>query len=240
MKPVMSAALAIALLGGAAQAQTDQNRQGDDHHKPPPPAQHHPASGQAPAPGARPMAAPVGQPRFTGQGPVNGAPARNGPAFQNRTGPGNNGFQNGAPARNGPAFQNRTGPSNNGFQNGAPAFRGRTNGAPQRGPAFSAMQAQRNQGRSQYNPNQWRRSYFAERRFRGPSFGYPGNWYYQRWAFGEFLPFAWIAPDYYLDPDEFGLPYPPVDAEWVREGPDAVLVDVTTGQVLSVEYGLFY
>jgi len=33
---------------------------------------------------------------------------------------------------------------------------------------------------------------------------------------------------------------PPVGCEWVRVGSDALLVDIWTGEVLSVEYGLFW
>jgi Ni/Co efflux regulator RcnB len=33
---------------------------------------------------------------------------------------------------------------------------------------------------------------------------------------------------------------PPVGCEWIRVGDDAVLVDVWSGQVLSVYYDLFW
>jgi Ni/Co efflux regulator RcnB len=55
-----------------------------------------------------------------------------------------------------------------------------------------------------------------------------------------FLPFGWYQPDYYLDWAGFGLPAPPIGCEWVREGADAVLVDVYTGEILSVYQGVFY
>ena len=33
---------------------------------------------------------------------------------------------------------------------------------------------------------------------------------------------------------------PPWGYEWVRYGPDAVLIDVRTGQILQVRYGVFW
>ncbi len=38
----------------------------------------------------------------------------------------------------------------------------------------------------------------------------------------------------------FGLIGPPDGYQWVRVGDDALLVDVDTGEVLQVEYGVFY
>lgn len=33
---------------------------------------------------------------------------------------------------------------------------------------------------------------------------------------------------------------PPPDAVWVRYGPDALLVDRMTGEIIRVQYGVFY
>jgi Ni/Co efflux regulator RcnB len=49
----------------------------------------------------------------------------------------------------------------------------------------------------------------------------------------------WAAPyliaDYWL----FALEVPPVGYEWVRDGADAILINVATGEILQVEYGVF-
>ena len=67
----------------------------------------------------------------------------------------------------------------------------------------------------------------------------PG-WYYRRWAFGMFLPAGWYVQDYWIeDYDDYDLPVPPYGYEWVRNGPDALLVDTYTGEVVEVVYGLF-
>ncbi len=68
----------------------------------------------------------------------------------------------------------------------------------------------------------------------------PAGWVAHRWAFGQILPRAyWAAPyilaDYWL----FALEVPPVGYEWVRDDGDAILVNVNTGEILQVEYGVF-
>lgn len=68
----------------------------------------------------------------------------------------------------------------------------------------------------------------------------PHGWVAHRWAYGQILPRAyWAAPyiiaDYWL----FALDVPPVGYEWVRDDTDAILVDVNTGAILQVEYGVF-
>jgi Ni/Co efflux regulator RcnB len=78
-------------------------------------------------------------------------------------------------------------------------------------------------------------------RFRGPSYAYPRGFGYQRWAFGSFLPFAFMAPDYTLGSYwTYGLPAPPPGYHWIRVGPDALLVRYGDGYVLDAAYGIFY
>jgi Ni/Co efflux regulator RcnB len=67
----------------------------------------------------------------------------------------------------------------------------------------------------------------------------PG-FYYQRWAYGQFLPTGWFTQDYWIDDyEDYDLPVPPYGYEWVRSGPDALLVDTYTGEVVEAVYGLF-
>ena len=72
-------------------------------------------------------------------------------------------------------------------------------------------------------------------------FNYPNGWAYREWAVGAILPPLFLAPDYYY-PEwaALGLEPPPPGDEWVRYGPDLLLVDTTTGQVIDVAYGVFY
>ncbi|MBS0410258.1 MAG: RcnB family protein [Proteobacteria bacterium] len=97
----------------------------------------------------------------------------------------------------------------------------------------------RDRGRSWFQEGRFPESFFARHHYRGPSF-YPRGWYYQRWSYGMFLPFGWFASNYYLDWAAYDLPAPPIGCEWVRQGNDAVLVDVYTGEVLSVYYDVFW
>jgi Ni/Co efflux regulator RcnB len=69
----------------------------------------------------------------------------------------------------------------------------------------------------------------------------PHGWYYRRWVFGDFLPIAFFAETYRLyDYWFYNLPVPPYGCEWVRYGDDALLVDMRTGEVIQVIYGVFY
>jgi Ni/Co efflux regulator RcnB len=82
----------------------------------------------------------------------------------------------------------------------------------------------------------------APHRFRAPrSYVRPIGWYPHRWVYGERLPHAFFAPDYFiLDFAAFGLFAPWDGYEWVRYGDDALLIDIETGEVIRVEYSVFY
>lgn len=68
----------------------------------------------------------------------------------------------------------------------------------------------------------------------------PGGFRYRRLSYGEILPPIYWGPQYRLtDYWLFGLDVPPVGYEWVRYGPDALLVDMTTGEVVAEVYGDF-
>jgi Ni/Co efflux regulator RcnB len=43
-----------------------------------------------------------------------------------------------------------------------------------------------------------------------------------------------------MDWADLGLPPPPPGDQWVRYGPDLLLVDVSTGQIVDVIYDAFY
>ena len=82
----------------------------------------------------------------------------------------------------------------------------------------------------------------APHRFRAPkAYVRPAGWYSHRWVYGEHLPRAFFAPDYFiLDFTAFGLIAPWDGYEWVRYGDDALLIDIETGEVIRVEYDVFY
>lgn len=85
------------------------------------------------------------------------------------------------------------------------------------------------------------RNFNASHRFRAPFYRQPAGWYDRRWSFGEFLPSAFWARDYWLDDfAEYDLPPPPYGAVWVRVGRDALLVDEDSGEIITVAYSVFY
>jgi hypothetical protein len=72
-------------------------------------------------------------------------------------------------------------------------------------------------------------------------FAYPPGYAYRRWAVGGVLPPLFLVPAYYYaDWATLGLPPPPPGAQWVRYGPDLLLVDINSGQVLDVVNDAFY
>jgi Ni/Co efflux regulator RcnB len=84
----------------------------------------------------------------------------------------------------------------------------------------------------------WRGRAFA--RVQAAPFVYPSGYAYQRWAVGAILPPLLLAPEYfYPDWDALGLDPPPPYFEWVRYGPDLLLVNVTTGEVADTIYDAF-
>ncbi len=65
-------------------------------------------------------------------------------------------------------------------------------------------------------------------------FIYPSGWAYRRWAVGAILPPLFLAPAYYYgDWATLGLDPPQPGFQWVRYGPDLLLVNITTGEVVE-------
>jgi len=68
----------------------------------------------------------------------------------------------------------------------------------------------------------------------------PRGYRYRVWVVGEVLPRSFWARRYWL-PDywQYGLDEPAYGYEWVRYGPDALLVNLRTGQVVEVVSAIF-
>ncbi|HXQ09766.1 MAG TPA: RcnB family protein [Caulobacteraceae bacterium] len=231
MKRIATAVLAVCLLSGtAALADSDHH---DDN-----------SSGGHNSGGHNNGGQPHGSPQvhsFQG-GPQN---------VQHNTGPQvfERQFQRGPtnpPNNNGPQIYERHfqgGPSNN---NGPQVYEHHFQGGPQGQtfhPQFGAPGFHPGGERPRYNP-EWfphvfhpgDRFHWREGFWRGP----PG-WYYHTWFYGQILPWGWFAPDWWInDYWDYDLPVPPYGYEWVRNGPDALLVNINSGFVAEVVPGIFY
>jgi Ni/Co efflux regulator RcnB len=114
---------------------------------------------------------------------------------------------------------------------------------PERGPQhYQPMQ--RPQGAEarpqQMNRQDYNHNFTASRGYHIGPYHAPSGFSYHRWGYGDVLPRAYWGQDYWLsDYWLFGLEVPPVGYEWVRYGPDAVLIDTNTGEVIQVVYGRF-
>ena len=81
----------------------------------------------------------------------------------------------------------------------------------------------------------------APHRFHAAAYHRPSGWYAHRWTYGEILPSLFWAQDFWLnDFGDYGLEPPPPGAVWVRDGSDAILIDRYSGEIIQVDYGVFY
>ncbi|MGP0090705.1 MAG: RcnB family protein [Xanthobacteraceae bacterium] len=71
-------------------------------------------------------------------------------------------------------------------------------------------------------------------------FIYPRGFAYRRWVVGGVLPAVFLGSAYfYADWATLGLAPPEPGFQWVRYGPDLLLVNTATGQVVDTVYGAF-
>jgi Ni/Co efflux regulator RcnB len=77
-------------------------------------------------------------------------------------------------------------------------------------------------------------------RFAGARYHWPRGYGYHRYAIGYRLPRAYWVSDYFLaDYVDYGLDPPPDDFQWIRYGPDILLINQDTGEIAQVIYGAF-
>ena len=86
----------------------------------------------------------------------------------------------------------------------------------------------------------YQHNFQASRVYRIGPYHRPPGWAAHRWAYGQILPRAYWGPQYVIgDYWLFALEVPPAGFEWVRDDDDALLVNIQTGEILQVEYGVF-
>jgi Ni/Co efflux regulator RcnB len=92
-----------------------------------------------------------------------------------------------------------------------------------------------------FDVQRYQRTFNAQRRFHVGVWQPPQGYAYQRWTYGQRLPGLYFGRNYWLTNFAFfGLMPPPPNCVWVRYGPDALLVDQYTGEIIQVSYGVFY
>jgi Ni/Co efflux regulator RcnB len=68
----------------------------------------------------------------------------------------------------------------------------------------------------------------------------PHGYAYRRWTVGRVVPHAYYAPSYYYPGyAALGLYAPQAHYQWIRYGPDLILVNIRTGSVADIRYGVF-
>jgi Ni/Co efflux regulator RcnB len=81
----------------------------------------------------------------------------------------------------------------------------------------------------------------APHRYRIGYWRAPYGFHYRRFGIGERIPGVLLVSAYFLnDYYNYGLEEPDDGFVWVRDGSDAVLVDEDSGEVVEVEYDVFY
>ena len=87
----------------------------------------------------------------------------------------------------------------------------------------------------------FRQNLTASRHFHAGGYNPPHGYSAHRWTYGERLPRDYFAQNYWLlNFGLFGLFAPPDGLVWVRVGDDALLIDEYTGEIIQVDYGVFY
>jgi Ni/Co efflux regulator RcnB len=77
-------------------------------------------------------------------------------------------------------------------------------------------------------------------RFEGARYRYPRGLAYHHYLVGHRFPHEYWVSEYYItDYVDYGLGPPPDDYQWIRYGPDIVLVDMDTGEIAQAVYGAF-
>lgn len=181
-----------------------------------------------------------GNPAFTGHAPMGNPPSGSHPTFSTHT------FRNGSPNFGGtpssgghPTFTDHrnfdSGHHDYGGPSGHPSF---SYGHDERG--FGIRPHDWNRFPRNFDRRDYQRNFHAERHFHWGEYHRPYGWYYRRWSYGDILPALFWGRDYWItDYWMFDLQIPPYGYTWVRYGDDALLINIYTGEVLEVEYGVF-
>ncbi len=89
--------------------------------------------------------------------------------------------------------------------------------------------------------NSLRHNLQASHQYHNGNYNAPQGYQSRHWSYGERLPRLYFASNYWIgDYLMFGLFAPPTDLIWVRVGDDALLIDRYSGDIVQVDYNVFY
>ena len=110
------------------------------------------------------------------------------------------------------------------------------------GAANNAMQGSAGRGgHANVDLHTYQRNFSAPHHFHAGNYNAPQGYSYQRWSFGMRLPSMYFGHNHWIsDYNAYDLMDPPDGYVWVRYGPDALLIDEDTGEIVQVEYDVFY
>jgi hypothetical protein len=98
-------------------------------------------------------------------------------------------------------------------------------------------------GHGAYHPPRGNSFYYGGRyynRVHGGAWAWPSGYGYRRFYVGGILPGIFLGSAFiYANYATLGLAPPPPGFVWVRYGPDLVLVNQVTGEIVNVAYGVF-
>ncbi|MBS0273496.1 MAG: RcnB family protein [Proteobacteria bacterium] len=87
---------------------------------------------------------------------------------------------------------------------------------------------------------QYRKTVTSKHRYDAAAFVAPSGFTYRRFSVGEHVPNALLGDSVVLnDYRNYALETPPAGLTWIRDGQDALLVDVRTGEVIQADYDVF-
>jgi Ni/Co efflux regulator RcnB len=86
----------------------------------------------------------------------------------------------------------------------------------------------------------YRKTVTSKRRYNAAAFVAPSGYTYRRFSVGEHVPSLLLSDSVVLnDYQNYALETPPSGLTWIRDGQDALLVDMRTGEVIQADYDVF-
>jgi Ni/Co efflux regulator RcnB len=80
----------------------------------------------------------------------------------------------------------------------------------------------------------------SKKHYDAAAFVAPSGFTYRRFSVGEHVPNALLGDSVVLsDYANYALDSPPSGLTWIRDGQDALLIDVRTGEVIQADYDVF-